>query len=117
MVVGTEGTIFKLSCSALSPASPFLCMALTPGVTASVGDRAGCVGVGNGDGRKKFRVALTWGHCQRWGPGRVWAREMVMAGKSFSVFLKSFSLFVIRDIPFLGSPITFFDIPMRTDSG
>jgi hypothetical protein len=46
------------------------------------------VGAGNGDGRKKF-----------------------------SVFLKSFSLFVIRDIPFLGSPITFFDIPMRTDSG
>jgi hypothetical protein len=39
--------------------------------------------MGNGDGQKKFHVALTWGHCQHWGPGRVWVQEMVMAGKSF----------------------------------
>jgi len=65
---------------------------------------------------EKFCVALTWGHCQRWGPGWVWAWEIVIAGKRFSVFLKSFLLFVIRNIPFLGSPITFFDIFIRTDS-
>jgi hypothetical protein len=58
-------------------------VALTPGVTASVGDWDGCVGVGNGDGRKFFCVALTWGYYQCWGLGRVWVREMVMAGKSF----------------------------------
>ncbi len=67
-------------------------VALTPGVTANVGDWAGCVH-----------------HLGAW--------EMVMARKSFCVFLKSFSLFVIRDIPFLGSPISFFDIPIRPDSG
>ena len=32
-------------------------------------------------------------------------------------FLKTFSLFVIRDIPFLGCPVSFFDIPIWTDSG
>ena len=57
------------------------------GPLPALGTRLG-VGTGNGDGWKKF-----------------------------SIFLKSFSLFVIRDIPFLGSPITFFNILMRTDSG
>ena len=44
-------------------------------------------------------------------------RYTVCTEKFSFALLKSFSLFVIRDIPFLGSPITFFDIPMRTDSG
>jgi len=37
--------------------------------------------------------------------------------KKFFCFVKSFSLFVIRDIPFLGCPVSFFDIPIWTDSG
>src|SRR5216683_3201029 len=85
---------FRICCSASSPASPFSDV---------------CCGTD------------TWGHCQRWGPGQVFAPLRHTGNgdgrKKFCVFLKSFSLFVIRDIPFLGSLISFFDIPIRPDSG
>ena len=89
-----RGNNFCVCCSASSPASPFSDV---------------CCGTD------------TWGYCQRWGLGRVCAPLGRMGNgdgqKKFCVFLKRFSLFVIRDIPFLGSSISFFDIPIRPDSG